>query len=241
MEKKEENKIPLATKLLIGTSVSNMLSDLHLPDPQLKGMPESEVYQKTKQKIDNRTFFRYFYLPFVISDVFFDYVDTVLDLSASMRISELKKASRHIKEIKKNYEYYKGRHLDFYRQRKENEHRDIMLDAFYEDFNKEYKMIRFKIANCKKDLLEKWRIFIGAVYMALIIFQVLREYGREADKVIESYWGECENSIVTRHAVETYELLWQYVGDCDVLTDSDMKASRDRILKSIKETELPFQ
>ena len=98
-------------------------------------------------------------------------------------------------------------------------------------------MIQFKVSNERKSLVSDYRHFVGAVYMALIIFEVLKKYCKEADEVIESYWGECENSILTKQAIKTAELLWQYTGDCNVLSSSDLKSSSERLLKSIKETE----
>ena len=233
----EETLIPVATRLQIGKSIFNMMDGIRKPEIRLDIIPEARVYEESKVKIDDRTFFRYFYLPFVISDVFFDYVDTVLDLTAQLRISALKKVSRVIKELKKNYEYYKSMHLNYFHRQQEMEHRDMILDGFYEDFNNEYKMIQFKVSNERKSLISDYRQFIGAVYMALIIFEVLKKYCKKADDVIESYWGECENSILTKQAVMTAELLWQYTGDCNVLKSSDLKSSSDRLLKSINETE----
>lgn len=229
--------VPELTRLQIGQTIHGLFKDIRKEEKLHNFIPEGIVYESTKNDVDDKTFFRYFYLPFVITDVFFDYVSTVLDLSRLMRISELKKASRTIKELKSSYEYYKSRHLDFRHQQQEAEHCDMMLDSFYEDFNREYRLIRFKISQDCKNLLDEFRTFLASVYMALLVFQVLRDYCREADRVIESYWGECENSILTKQAGKTYELLWQFTGDCNVLKESDMKTSKDRLVKSIKETD----
>lgn len=228
---------PLATRLQIGKSVSMMMGKAGRPVNRIGLETEEQVYKLSKEKIDDKTFFRYFYLPFVISDVFFDYVDTVLDLTAQLRITELKKVSRVIKELKKDYDYYKQRHLDFNNRQQEALHRDMMLDGFYDDFNNEYLLVKFKVSNERKSLVNEYKQFLSCVYMALIIFDTLKQYCFEADKVIESYWGECLNSILTKQAVKTAELLWQYTGDCNVIAADDLKSSSDRLLKSIKETE----
>lgn len=64
-------------------------------------------------KVDDDSFFKYFYLPFIIMDVFYDHVDTVLITAAEMRIEPLKKICRQIKSLKAEYDYLNKKCMDY--------------------------------------------------------------------------------------------------------------------------------
>ena len=146
--------------------------------------------------IDSDIFFRYFYLPFVIMDVFYDYVDTILDQMKVLRIEALKKLSRSLKDLRADYNYLKFRFLDYKHRTEQNEHMEYFIDMYSKEFSSEFNLIKWKVSSNRKMLLPDWQIFIASVYMGICVYFALKDYSKEADVEIAKHWGEAKRSIL---------------------------------------------
>lgn len=187
------------------------------------------------QKIDDDTFFRHFYLPFVIMDIFYDYVDTVCDQIMILKVKQLKKLMHQIRWFRKDYDILKMRCLDWDSRQQENSHMEFFIDIYSKEFDCEFQLIKWLISKHRKMLDDDWRNLIASVYMAICIYNALITYAKECDRVIESLWGkQASHSIIPNMIPKTYALIKECLGDCDVLTNDDIKSSCLRILEMIK-------
>lgn len=193
-----------------------------------------EAKNPLADKITNEQFFRNFYLPYLVINVFFDHVDTVLLLAAQMRIEPLKKVCRQIKAYRADYEYLQKRCMDWKSRQVEMEHTEFFIDIFGKELSTEYNLVKWQVSKQRKMLNEEWRLFIASVYMAMLIYEGLREFCKDVDKFIDGLKGGVNHSIIPDMIPATYNLLKVCLGDCDILEDNDLKASRKRIVNMIE-------
>lgn len=189
--------------------------------------------------VDDDTFFRYWYLPYVITDLFFDYVDSVLDQASLLRIEETKKECRKIRELHKDYEYLKSRYIDHRHRTSESEHMELFIDGFKKEFNAEYDLIRWKVSNKRKDLDSEMQTFIASAYMSIVVYQTVREYCLESDKVIAKVWSNkrLSHSILPQEAMDSYALLDRFLLGDKTVSMEDRNTSKERLLLTLRQVE----
>lgn len=188
-------------------------------------------------KITDDEYFRNFYLPWIIMGVFYDYVDSVLLQATQMRIDSLKKVCRAIKSLRSDFNYLHTRCLDWETRKNEEEHVEYFIEMFEKEFSMEYKLLKWQVSQHRRLLSEDWRMFIAGVYIAMIIFEALRIFCIDVNRFINNLKGGkgmLYHSIIPDMVSSTYELIKECLGDCNVLSDDDIKASRGRVLDLIK-------
>lgn len=187
-------------------------------------------------KIDDEQYFRNFHLPWLVMHVFYDNVETVTDLAKQMRIEPLKKVSRAIKSLRAEHDYQNKRFLNYETQQATKEHTEHFMDIFYNELDTEYQLLKWLVSRERKLLTDDWRLFIASVYMAIVIYKGLKEYCKEVDRFIDKLrGGNCYyHSIIPDYVPETYKLLKECLGDCDVIKEEDLKESEKRVLEMIQ-------
>lgn len=203
-----------------------------IPKPQ--DLPDTEeTFKQAMEKLTDEEHFRYLYMPYMVTDVYFDYVDTVLTLAAQMRIEPLKKVCRLVKETEKDYRYFMRQHIDHKHLTQQSQHMDIFLDGYFDKFNAEYKIIKVAIRAKKPDLHPDWITFLACIYMTMAIFYALQEFCREADKVIAQKWKPGGRTILLDWVPLTNKMMLECLGDSDVISREDLKTSGKRILDTL--------
>lgn len=114
------------------------------------------------------------------------------------------------------------------------EHMEYFIDIFETELSTEYKLLKWQVSHQRKMLNAEWRVFITCVYLALIIYKALAEYAKDADRYIDSIKGGVNHSIIPDMVKSTYDLLCECLGDCDVLSEPDIKESKNRVLEMIR-------
>lgn len=193
-------------------------------------------------RITDDEYFRNFYLPWIVMSVFYDHVDTVLLQAAQMRIEPLKKVCRQIKTYRADFEYMNKRCLGFNERQEANEHMEYFIDIFSKELDTEYQLIKWQVSHQRKMLASEWRIFISSVYMTMLIYEALRLFCVDVNSFLDNLKRKIENnnddvhyhSIIPDMIPATYQLLKICLGDCDVLSQEDLKASKERILEMIQ-------
>lgn len=187
-------------------------------------------------KIDDEQYFRYFHLPWLVINVFYDNVETVTDLAKQMRIEPLKKVNRAIKALRAEHDYQNKRFLNWETQQATKEHTEYFMDIFSKELNTEYKLLKWMVSRERKLLDDDWRTFIACVYLSMSIFRGLKEFCKEVDRFIDKLKGgnNYYHSIIPDYVPATYNLLKECLGDCDVIKEEDLKASHQRVLEMIQ-------
>lgn len=187
-------------------------------------------------KIDDEQYFRYFYLPWIVMDVFYDYVDTICDQIMYLRVKPLKKLMHRIRWFQKDYMYLEMKHMDWQSRENKKKNADYLQDIFQKEFSTEYNLVRWQVSRERKLLEDDWRTFIASVYMAIIIFKGLKEFCVEVDRFLGKLkGGGIYHSIIPDMVPVTYDLVCECLGDCNVLSEEDIKLSCKRFVGWIKD------
>lgn len=194
-----------------------------------------EAFCQAMREMDQEDALRLLYVPFVIQDVFFDYVETSLHLAAQLKIEQLKRVCREIRAQRREYEYRKSLSLDRAHRKAEETHTEEFIDEHFPEFNAEYRMICWKIRRERPRLNDDYRTFVASIYMGMIIYKALVIICREADRKIAEFWGDARHSILTDEVVRTRKLLETGLGDCNIIREEDLRTSASRLVRVIHE------
>lgn len=93
--------------------------------------PQANTEKELSELLDQDTFFRFGYIPFVIAELVWDYADTAIDLAVTMKHSQSKKLCRRIRELRKEYIYFKKKYFDSSHLESEIDN----METFYDELN----------------------------------------------------------------------------------------------------------
>lgn len=186
-------------------------------------------------EVDDDTFLRYFYLPYVMVEIFFDYVDSVADQCASMKIPELKKVVRVLRDAKKDNDYLNRRHLGFNNSRTQQGHMEYFQNIYAKEIADDFKSIREMVEFRRPELKKDWVFLVSTVYHGMAFYRAAKRYGEKCDAVIDGIWGRATRSIVPCTADTAGKILPVCLGDCEgILRDSDIDDCAQRIYEMIE-------
>lgn len=142
-----------------------------------------------------------------------DYTDTVLDIASQMKISETKKLSRTIRELRRNYDRLRAIDLDA-----EHIRQEWKLAELFEAINKEHisRLCNGLLTEIRHDhkLSGDYESLVEAVLIALTMLDALHLYADQCDAFIKKYYPDAPHSILPDHFTQLKWLLPEYAGDC---------------------------
>lgn len=177
----------------------------------------------TTQIIDDETFFRYVYLPYLLVQVIWDYADSVLNLAAQMRIQEVKRLGYVIRELSSEYEYRRRQHMS--RGQLANQERNMIF--FQEESSKEIEQILSQIGGLLRERLpeinSEWRIFYSTVYLTEVLISTFKAYARFSAIKLKEKYGNVPGSLIPPQVAKLGSLIPQYLGEkANVLTAEEL-------------------
>lgn len=191
----------------------------------------------TLDDVPQRDLFRMAFKLYTLGALAWDYASTVLDISAQMRISELKKLSRAIREIKLDYDRMRQRDLDSDHIRKEWELAELFESINSDNFRTLTQGLRNEIYNVNSELKEDYVLLVEAVQIAMTVLDTMKLFASQCDKLIQNYYT-ASHSILPDHFRKLSILLPEYAGDCyDNRSPSRQLASK-KLLDEINKIEL---
>lgn len=116
------------------------------------------------------------YLPFVIAEVVWDYVDTILDLACVMRLQPTKRLCRAMRELRLDYDRSRAPFIDAKSREVETEHMIAFQDEFRAYFNKLWLAVKFNLRQRHGQLEENSEMLVCSVHMAMVCFKALRKF-----------------------------------------------------------------
>lgn len=142
-----------------------------------------------------------------------DYTETVLDIAAQMKISETKKLSRTIRELRRNYDRLRAIDLDA-----EHIRQEWKLAELFETVNKDHisRLCNGLLTEIRHNhkLNGDYESLVEAVQIALTMLDALRLYADQCDAFIKKYYPDAPHSILPDHFTQLSVLLPEYAGDC---------------------------
>lgn len=187
-------------------------------------------------KIEDIKFFRYFYLPFVMYEVFWDYADTIYNMAAQMKLCECKKLGRTIKQIRQEYDWMRRKYLDNTHCEHEQNHMEIFQEICGEEIGTELKLIKWKIRHENLNFTKQQVEFYSFVFLTLALWKAVVMYSAVCDKEIEQIWQQRRRTIIPIQVAKAAKLIPEYLGDrAQDLSAEDIQSSANRIYKLISE------
>lgn len=172
----------------------------------LRELRHKEPKKKTIEDIDNQKITEWSVKLFLLMNLTWGYVDTICNLCAQMRVVEVKKQMRDIKEWKRRYYQFRQ---SFYGEKDEiNEtfRGEWFEDVFSSDFDKLFNGIDNLTRVVSRN--ENHRILMIAVQQALTLIDAVKRYARHVDSEIkkEGVWV-CDFCMVQTEFLKMAEIV----------------------------------
>lgn len=167
---------------------------LVLKDNKLSTRPI--VKSQQKREFDDDEYFRFVYLPCIIAEIAWDYLETVRDLAIQMRISDLKPCSRIIREQHDEYDSLRrNRTLTYIRDsaskgvqvgslnklfQEEERVMEFILDKYSSTFNYHTKRIRKAVLQAEPELAQPYIDYAVAVGLAWDVLKCFINYSTDS-------------------------------------------------------------
>lgn len=194
-------------------------------------------------KIDKQTLFLLAFVPFVIAEVAWDYVDTCLDMCRLQRLHGAKKLCRQVKELRKEYDYKRGQSID-------QAHRDIETDnmiMFQEDYKEFFHKLHININGqvniehpglCTESLM-----LISAAYSSAVVLRALFKYMSFMENRVAQLLGiKTIGSLVIEELRELERLVLHFAGEDSINNDNKfpefLNPFVDTLCNYMKESEM---
>lgn len=150
---------------------------------------------------------------YMIGSLVWDYADTVLDLVRQAKISETKKISRELRELRDGYLAFRAQCGSDTLE--EEAHLGLMFEELNQKrMNKLYKDLCVEIKYTTQ-LDETWRTICASALTALTVLDAMKMYARHCEKRIDSYGAQRIHSVLQDEFVRLGVLLGKFLqGKC---------------------------
>ncbi|MDE7180064.1 MAG: hypothetical protein K2N88_02560 [Muribaculaceae bacterium] len=174
---------------------------------------------------------------FALMNLTWDYVDTILDICISLRISETKPLVRIIRNLKREYDKFRWSCMTSTSERDEQETGLEIEEKLSVDFNRLFNGVEHEVN--KLGLSKEHKMLVIATQQALTLMDAVKIYARRCDKKIASYdvWV-CDCCMVQTDFMKLYPLIPQFAGDCYQPNLNARKLSAGIIANKLQDLEL---
>lgn len=207
------------------------LPAMSLPISNIKSLTPAEILTRIKQENARReesekealakqlgddNLFRFGYVPFVISELAWDYADTVIDLTVIMKLNKVKPLCRAVKNLRADYLRLHNAHID--KQHHESEKRNMIV------FEEGVKQIfNLYIVNLKCDLKSEYPElssdsieYLTAIYQCWIVIKSLLLYASRQTEKVAKIVGHPIGDIIPIQVRKLADLILAFTGDSPV-------------------------
>lgn len=151
---------------------------------EFKSIRRQEKTQKTIDDIDNQLLTEWSVKLFLLMNLTWGYVDTILNLCSQMKIQEVKKQCRAIKEWKRRYLQFRQSFVCDAEDRNETDRGEWFEETFSADFDKLFNGID-NLSNVVSRN-NNHKLLIVAVQQAMTLIDAVKKYARYIDREIKA-------------------------------------------------------
>lgn len=137
---------------------------------------EAREEARLSQLLPYDTLMRFAYVPFVIARLAWDYIDTITDMAAYLRIAETKPLCRAVKQLKAEYNRIRAPFTDFGHCKSEESNMYVFEENVADTFNLLLVNVGADLQSEYPDLEEDQQMFLKAVYQAHVVLQSIYKY-----------------------------------------------------------------
>lgn len=175
---------------------------------------------------------------FTLMNLAWGYIDTVIDLSIAMRITETKRLTRRIRELKREYDRHRFTCIDRSFEQTETERAEQFEEHFDKDFRKLYHAIDFETA--KLGLDKDWRAIVIAVQQAMTIMDAVKIFSSQCAAKMRDYglYRVKEHCMILDEFLALYPLVPLFAGDCYIPNLPARKLTAEILVKRVNQLEV---
>lgn len=174
---------------------------------------QEDEERRLSRLLDEETLFRFAYVPFVIAQLVWDYADTILNMATLLHITQTRKLSRTIKELRRDYDQVRAPHIDAAHEASE-------VANMYVFENSVAGITQLLLVNLKIELNREYPeleadylAFLIAVYQCDITLKALLLYTRRQTDRIAKKIDRNVGHILPEAIYRLGKLIPEFVGD----------------------------
>lgn len=165
---------------------------------------------------------------YMLMNLTWSYIDTVIDLCIQQRIPDTKPLVRRIRELRRLYDRFRHKSIDDEHESMETHNAEVFEYKFSADFDRLFNGLDMEVGRLR--LKPAHRDLVIAVQQALTLMDAVKVYARQCDAEIQKLgvWT-CDCCLVQAEFLQLYPLIPQFAGDC-YRPDISARAVTARIL-----------
>lgn len=148
----------------------------------------------------------------LLSELAWNYTDTVLDIVSQMGLQSTKALSRNVRELKREYEQFLNPILSGKDMAHARRLSDLFEDLNAKAFSRLCQGLRAEMGR-KVVLLKEYEYLVVAVQMVMTVIDAMRLYDADCRRWMESQ-GVLDHTVIPSHISRLAVLMPQYAGDC---------------------------
>lgn len=198
-------------------TAKDLLSHIKRENERLKDVER----EKLAKKLGRENIFRFGYVPLVISELAWDYADTIVDLAEEFSSCGIRKRCRSIKELRSDFLRYRNRYIDA-------EHHDCEIENMYTFEKCVGDIFRTFIINLKCDLIRAQPdisaekiMYITAIYQCDVVIGALLRYANKQSGKVTKIVGHTIGNIIPRQVLRLADIIKEFVRDYPVSQEFD--------------------
>lgn len=151
---------------------------------------------------------------YLLMNLTWGYVDTILDLCREMRLSETKKLAREIKELKRGYDQFRSSSMGDLETAQEEEMGVWFEEIFSKDFKKLFASIDMESGRIAESKEQK--ILYVSVHQCLTLIEAVKVYARFCDGRIKEHGAwTCDYCMVQTEFLKMHTIIKKYPSAMD--------------------------
>lgn len=168
---------------------------------------------KLSKVLDSETLMRFAYVPFVIANLAWDYADTVVSVAGMLNLTPVKKLSRAVRELKREYDIVRAPYIDDAHRHSEEDNMYVFEDGVKDLFTLYLSNIDFDLKKEYPELSDDHRKYVKAAYQCHIVLLALYRYVEmqkaKIEKIVRHTIGDVLPSSLRRLDI----LIVEFIGD----------------------------
>lgn len=186
--------------------------------------------QRTTDDLSEELLFQFGYVPFVIAEVAWDYIDTIFDLISYLNLSDLKKFVRSIKNIRRDYQSLR-RSVYNGSDQHEEDNMLVFLDELKTEFSSIYQDVYQLVNTNYPDRNDDYNVIVACAYVAMMVYSALFSYVYHVTQEVQEFVGHKVGSILPPHLEQTNKILTSQFEDAKL--QEQFKPIKEKYVKQL--------
>lgn len=174
---------------------------------------------------------------FILQNLAWDYIETILDVCAQQKRKETKPLARTIRELHRRYDIFRSAKVDSDHTEAETNAALLFEQGVAEDLRRFHNSVGMD--SSRIDLTERARVLISAVQDAMLLLDAVKVYARILDcEIADMGIWTCDCCLVQDEILRLYPLIPLFGGDCYEATSGARDLSARIIVNRLRDIKI---